>query len=210
METDRMRSYAELPPRLLGGALCLDYVNTVEWRGDADDPQDRLTSYAELPRWAAAVGSITAAEARRVEREASNRPGAAAAVLRDAVALREALARLLTRTEFRQVEDLALVNATLARAPARTQIVEEEAGFVWRHGRGGDAMEQPLWPVLWDAADLLTSDRLDRVRRCGDKRCGWLFLDLSRNRSRRWCAMETCGNRAKARRHYARHKTDED
>jgi predicted RNA-binding Zn ribbon-like protein len=59
-----------------------------------------------------------------------------------------------------------------------------------------------LWPVVRDAADLLTSKELNRVGRCADERCGWLFVDTSRNRSRRWCSMESCGNRAKARRHY--------
>jgi len=58
--------------------------------------------------------------------------------------------------------------------------------------------------VVHDAAGLLTSEKLDRVEECADDRCGWLFLDVSRNRSRRWCAMEDCGNRAKARRHYKR------
>ena len=65
-----------------------------------------------------------------------------------------------------------------------------------------DALECMLCPVVRDAADLLTSRELERVGRCADERCGWLFVDTSRNRSRRWCSMESCGNRAKARRHY--------
>ena len=69
-----------------------------------------------------------------------------------------------------------------------------------------EALERPLWPVLWAAAELLTSADRDRVRACASDPCRWLFLDLSRNRSRRWCSMEDCGNRAKARRHYARSK----
>jgi len=65
----------------------------------------------------------------------------------------------------------------------------------------------PLWPVAWSAADLLTSGRVARVRACADRRCGWMFLDASRSRRRRWCSMEACGNRAKARRHYRRQRT---
>jgi predicted RNA-binding Zn ribbon-like protein len=67
-----------------------------------------------------------------------------------------------------------------------------------------------LWPVARSAADLLTSQEQSRVRECAASDCGWLFLDLSRNRSRRWCDMETCGNRTKARRHYARSKQEQD
>ena len=63
-----------------------------------------------------------------------------------------------------------------------------------------------LWRLAVDASDLLTSTDLDRVRECSGDTCSWLFLDRSRNRSRRWCDMADCGNRAKARRHYSRLK----
>ena len=92
----------------------------------------------------------------------------------------------------------------LEQAPARDALSARDGGFAWAAGAPGTPLRRPLWPVLWSAADLLTSDRLARVRSCGDPRCGWLFLDTSRNRSRRWCDMADCGNRAKARRHYAR------
>jgi predicted RNA-binding Zn ribbon-like protein len=100
--------------------------------------------------------------------------------------------------------DLAAFNAELARSLARSRIVLTAEGFAWDWTDGGDALDQMLWPVVRDASDLLTSEELDRVGQCADDRCGWLFLDSSRNRSRRWCSMEDCGNRAKARRHYQR------
>ena len=61
-----------------------------------------------------------------------------------------------------------------------------------------------LWPIAQSAADLLTSPDLAAVRMCEAPDCAWLFLDQSRNRSRRWCDMKVCGNRQKARRHYQR------
>jgi predicted RNA-binding Zn ribbon-like protein len=73
-------------------------------------------------------------------------------------------------------------------------------GYHWQEARRHDPLERPLWPLVWDATALLTSDR-DWVE--ADGHCGWMFLDLSRQRTRRWCSMEDCGNRAKARRHYA-------
>ena len=63
-----------------------------------------------------------------------------------------------------------------------------------------------LSPVLWSAADILVSADLKRLRQCANKRCLWLFFDDSKNRTRRWCSMQACGNRAKAQRHYLRQK----
>ena len=82
--------------------------------------------------------------------------------------------------------------------------MSEGGGFAWRWKRD-DGLDRILWPVAWSAAELLTEGPLARVREYpGDDNCGWLFLDTSRNGSRRWCDMSTCGNRAKARRYYRR------
>jgi len=70
--------------------------------------------------------------------------------------------------------------------------------------RGGDDLERPLWEIAHSAADLLTSGDQERVKECASTTCEWVFLDKSRNRSRRWCDMSDCGNRAKARRFQAR------
>jgi len=200
------RSYAERPPQLIGGALCLDFVNTVQWRGDAAAPSDRLVSYDELLHWARHAGVLVASDVRRLMAEARRRPQAGREALGRAIALREAIARLAVPARRRAGVDLAVVNEMLAGAPVRVAVVPAEGGFQWSAGKSGEALEQPLWAVLWSAADLLTSARLAEVRRCADPRCGWMFLDASRNRRRRWCAMENCGNRAKVRRHYERRR----
>jgi predicted RNA-binding Zn ribbon-like protein len=99
------------------------------------------------------------------------------------------------------------VNELLSRAPVRTAVrAEPRGGYRWQEARRHHPLDRPLWPLVWDAAALLTSDRRDWVRRCADDHCGWMFLDLSRQRTRRWCSMEDCGNGAKARRHYARQR----
>jgi predicted RNA-binding Zn ribbon-like protein len=77
--------------------------------------------------------------------------------------------------------------------------------FVWGWNAGRLRLDQPLWPIVHSAADLLTSDELrPLVRQCGAEDCRWLFLDTTKNRSRQWCSMTSCGNREKARRHYER------
>jgi predicted RNA-binding Zn ribbon-like protein len=77
--------------------------------------------------------------------------------------------------------------------------------LAWDWEDEGGSADLMLWPIARSAADVLTSPReLARVRQCPGAGCGWVFLDETKNRSRRWCDMDVCGNRAKARRHYAR------
>jgi predicted RNA-binding Zn ribbon-like protein len=83
-----------------------------------------------------------------------------------------------------------------------------EGGFRWGWDEESDSLTKVLWPVAKAAADLLTSEghALKRLHQCAASDCGWLFIDMSRNHSRRWCDMSNCGNVAKARRHYHRKK----
>jgi predicted RNA-binding Zn ribbon-like protein len=102
--------------------------------------------------------------------------------------------------------DMMTLNIALASALAVLHIVATEHGFAWAWSRGGEGLDRVLWPVILSTVDLLTSNTLRAVRECAAPNCGWLFLDTTRNRSRRWCDMLVCGNRAKARRHYERKK----
>ncbi len=74
--------------------------------------------------------------------------------------------------------------------------------FGWDWTVGPEHLDSVLWPVVWSAAELLTSEAVKRVGQCADEKCGWIFWDSSRNKTRRWCDMKDCGNRAKFRRHY--------
>ncbi len=190
------------------GRLCLDFANTADWHRSAR-PEERLRSYADLLAWGRQAAALTAGEAERLLRAAQRRPADAADVLRRAVALREAIYRLFSALAAGRPPadaDLAVLNAALAEALPRLRLAASEEGFVWTWAGDADALDAVLWPVARSAAELLTADERDRVRECADDNCGWLFLDMSRNRSRRWCSMEGCGNRAKARRYYARKK----
>ncbi len=196
-------SYAVRPPKRLGGSLSLDFVNTEAWRGNVPQRGERLTGYGEIALWAGHVGILGRAGVKRLMEEASQRADAAAAVLATALGLRDALGRILTAPARTAPDDLAVLNAVLARAPTRTGLAATGSGFAWTMTET-DPLEQPLWPVVWDAAELLVSGRAERVGCCSDPDCAWVFLDTSRNRSRRWCSMADCGNRNKARRHYER------
>jgi len=196
-------SYREKPPKLLGGVLCLDFANTVSWRGDPHDRGERLTSYPELLHWAVHAGVLDEPASRRLSKAAARNPRDAQAVVDAAIRLREALVRLLLGHP--RAADVARLNASLAAAPSRASIRLDSSGFEWGESADDDALDQPLHEVLWSAADLLVSGRASQVRSCGDPRCRWLFLDPSPSGRRRWCSMQECGNRNKVRRfHRAR------
>ncbi len=189
------------------GWLCLDFANTLEWPA-SEHPKERLNSYSDLVVWSERKEFLTAPEAQRLLRKAERHPAEAVSVLRQAVALREVIYRIFLAIAHRcapEIADLASLNALLSEALGRSRIVSLEEHFTWDWAGVEDALDSMLWPVAQSAADLLTSEDVHRVGECADDRgCGWLFLDLSRNHSRRWCDMQACGNRAKARRHYGR------
>jgi predicted RNA-binding Zn ribbon-like protein len=195
---------------LAGGRPCLDFVNTVS--GDRHGhPRERLGGYADLVAWARQAGVVDVALARRLLAEARRRPADAEAVHRDGIALREALYRVFTAVaEQREpaAEDLATISASVARALAHRRLTRGDAGFALGWDDPPGALDTPVWRVASSAADVLTSpQQLERVRVCGmheTHECGWLFMDTTKARTRRWCSMKDCGNRAKARRHYAR------
>ena len=129
-------------------------------------------------------------------------PGLAATTLAQAHALREAVFEVFSATA-REASPapapLEVVNEYLPEAFARLRLRSDGSAFHLELMRE-DSLDRPLWQVVRSAADLLISDRLDRVRECAAENCSWLFLDQSRNRSRRWCDMTVCGNRSKVRR----------
>ena len=194
---------------MLGGHLCLDFTNTVSGRDDGVI-KDHLDNYTDLVTWSRQAGILDERGAQHLLEEAADFPAEANEVLIRAIALREAIYQIFSALAAGQQprkDDLLTLNAELAQAMSRVRIVPAPQGFDWDWMGAEFEMESVLWPIARSAADLLTAGDLARVRECAGHTCGWLFIDTSRNRSRRWCDMSDCGNRAKARRHYARKKT---
>ncbi|MBN3733811.1 hypothetical protein G3N98_23180 [Burkholderia sp. Tr-20390] len=186
--------------------LSIDFANTLYWRG-SDPPTETFGTMDDLLAWCREQASVPAglAEACRAYGEGEGEP----AMLAHALALREALYRLfLAQAEQRepQADDLALLGGFLAEAAPRVALARIDGGYAWRIGEGRATLARLLSPVLWSAIDLLGGARLAKVKRCANDACQWLFIDDSKNGSRRWCSMSSCGNRAKAYRHY--HKAD--
>lgn len=195
---------------LVADRLCLNFVNTVD-SFDKTQPKEYLRSYADLLGWAEHVAILDASAATTLLAEAMRRPHEAAAALERAKTLRWSLYQLfsgLACAESPSVAHLHILNQTLQSAPPRRQITLASNSFVWAQENAGSELDRMLWSVAWSAADLLTSSDLASVRECEGAGCTWMFRDTSRGRTRRWCSMEWCGNRAKAQRYYRRAKGD--
>lgn len=194
---------------LVGGRPVVDFVNTVSDRSSGT-PYDRLRTFDDLLEWCVRVELVGPEAARRLAAEAADRTQDALAALERARDLREALFELFqAEVEDRPAPPHALetFNGFLADGLRHRRVEVVEGEFRWHWAEHPARLDVMLGPLAWSAAELLTSQELGRLKQCAQDGCRWIFLDLSKNRSRRWCTMEDCGNRAKARRHYHRHKS---
>ena len=192
-----------LPFKFVGGRVALDLLNTADW--PASGPTlDRLASYERLLEWGEAAGVLSGASSGRLRRRAAADPAAREAALERCRELRRALHRAVVAVVSGRGVPAALNRLTpfLHEALPHLVLAPDRAGSGVRAGWSGleDALDGPMWPVVWDAVQLFLAPEAERLRVCGGESCGWAYVDRSRNGLRRWCEMETCGTRAKNRR----------
>jgi predicted RNA-binding Zn ribbon-like protein len=183
-----------------GGQLAIDFTNTVGDRGSTR--LDHFNTFGDIVAWAEARGVMSRSAAAALRRRAAADQDGAARAWRTAIAFREALYRVLAAAaESRRVrpDDLQIVNDHVTRTfehvalrPAGGRFSLDTPPRNW--------LDPVIGPVVRAAIELLTSDALQRVGRCADDECAWLFLDTTRSKTRRWCDMKVCGNRHKVRR----------
>ncbi len=192
---------------LIGGDPCLDFVNTLGGlRGGVT--REYLHDYTGLLAWTSQAGLLDEKPISALQRAAAQKPAVAARAWANALEGREATYAIFSAVAAgRPAPDdaLAMVNETLAAALGHTRLAAGNGGFFWAIDDDETNLDRPLWSVMRKAAELLTSERRKQVRECSGKDCSWLFLDTSKNHSRLWCSMSGCGNRAKVRRHRAKH-----
>jgi predicted RNA-binding Zn ribbon-like protein len=211
----------------IGGDIALDFANTLGGARDGPWDDEWLPAYADLLGWGRHAGLLDDATAGALADRAAAHPDEAAAAHAEAIALREAIhavAAAHARGEPAPAAPLAavaaahraaLAHAVLAPAPTTGGGASDgtagRAGAARRAGAdeagGGAALDwtwddatdlrRPIWPLAQAAVDLLRSERVARLKQCGH--CRWVFLDTSKNRSRRWCSMAHCGTDAKVR-----------
>jgi predicted RNA-binding Zn ribbon-like protein len=192
----------------IAGALCLEFANTIH-NSRAEDKGEELRAISDLLRWAKEAGRLSSADHDRLAAHYHRNPREAAAALAKGTAIRDLLLSIFSGiaqgrpVSSRRVSEL---NSALARAPGVLRVHKNSDRTETEWTSAVDGLQQVFFAVLASAAELLASDRLERIRECASADCTWLFVDESRNRSRRWCDMSVCGNRIKARRHYQRAK----
>jgi predicted RNA-binding Zn ribbon-like protein len=201
--------------KLRGGVVCLDFVNTVGSRL-TDRPREYLRSYEDLLGWARQAGLLAPEETEGLFRQAALDSEGARETLSRALALREAIDRVISRAiagESQDESDLSVLNRELSIALSHLRVMPSGGAYDWdwdlSGNDGGARLDGPLWPVAQSAAELLTSPKLGRVKVCAGEGCGWMFLDESRNNSRLWCDSRDCGNRERVRRHLARKRASD-
>ena len=192
-------------------ALCLDYANTLSWRGRAE-PSEQLTDVTKLLEWLATTTGLAATATKELKQWARGRPERASELFAEAIAIREAIYAIFSGLASGNAagdHSLGILNAALAKAPARRRLARRNGGYGWRIERADLSAPSLLAPVLWSAADLMVRHDHRRIRQCANEKCLWLFADESKSGTRRWCDMASCGNRAKASRHYRRHRGEQ-
>lgn len=191
--------------RLVGGNLALDFANTAEGTLEGEVEREHLFGYEDLVFWGHRVGLVSEKDGERLLRERRQKPAEADAVYARALEFRGhlyAVFRAVAEGDGPPVEGVEALRLFECEALSRAKLVPGgDGGFEWEWAIGGGSAGVIL-PVAHSATTLLTSGHLGRVKGCAG--CNWLFVDESKNKSRRWCSMEDCGTHAKMRRYVAR------
>ena len=198
--------------KLIGGKLCVDFVNTVGGRILQNENSildykiitDKLESFSDLADWAKAVGILSEASAKKVNLFAVQNDQAAKKLLVRTLQLRESLYKIFVNIIEGNIppgQDLELLNDECYAAREKQKLFYHSNKFNWTFETiaAGDP-EIIIMSVSLSASEFLVNENLSRLKQCGGENCGWLFLDTSKNGSRQWCDMKDCGNAAKVRR----------
>jgi predicted RNA-binding Zn ribbon-like protein len=199
----------EDPPRkpfqLIAGHVALDLINTLDDRFIPGGPLELLAGYDDLLRFATQSELLTERQAKKLKRADASQ-AARAQVLDQVRELRETLAGVayaqLDRKEI-ATANLAILEEHFKQAGSHRHLIADPLDLAWSWRGLGSQVAAPLWLLAQAAAELMLSDRATHLRSCSSDTCRWLFLDTSKNHTRRWCDMKVCGNRMKARRFQA-------
>jgi len=200
----RIRSY--MPSRtphdsysFIGGELCLDFINTLGgMRGK--ETKEYLQDYNDLVNWASKAKIILPEIKDELVEGSRYRASMVKEVYQRSLEFRECLYRVLEshlEEQYPNAEDMEIINSEQTEANKHLKLVFDRGGYSWRFDERTTREDFVLWLIVHSACRLLTSDLLGYLKICGSSTCGWMFLDQSKNKSRRWCEMKTCGNRTK-------------
>ncbi|HEX6494287.1 MAG TPA: CGNR zinc finger domain-containing protein [Acidobacteriaceae bacterium] len=194
------------PFKLTADHVALDFVNTLDDRFKPGGSSELLPTFPDLLRFCRQADILTHGEAARLSTlpEAAQEKG-----LRTAIELRELLARVFYRCAegaSPSVDDRLELQRWAAACARHRELRWADGQLVWAWKALAGNADAPALLLAQHALDLLLGKDPPRLHTCASDTCRWLFLDTSKNHTRRWCDMKTCGNRAKARRYSAAHQ----
>ena len=192
--------------RLTGGDLCLDFINTVSHRFRPEEG-DYLHSFRDITSWYQHVNGMSAKTIQTLDRLAKSYPQKAAQVFGKSIQLRELLYQIFLQVIAGKVpdpQDLLTLSSYISDAYTNMELVWSKDKGLLQLQFNAPALEQVNWHIARHALDLLSTGPLKQVKQCPG--CGWIFLDKSKNGSRRWCSMATCGDIDKVTRFQQRNK----
>jgi predicted RNA-binding Zn ribbon-like protein len=205
---ERLPAIVCLP--LLGDRPCLDFINTIDWRLMPSKYRDTLTSYSDLLAFCLRIDLIASERYTELNNLAAGQPNAAQKSFIEARAFRDALTRIVddiagtpSQTALEQPDSraLELFDAARRRAHAFESLLWHSGKMVLDHHPEKESLDLPWLMIVRDAEELFCSIFANKIKVCAADGCGWVFLDTSKNGTRRWCSMKLCGNREKARRY---------
>ena len=187
---------------LIGGHPVLDFVNTIEYRHTIREC-DYIPTLRDVLLWSVRSRLLLPRDATNVRITADS----AANIWHQLARLRQLLYEILIPI----AEDRAVPAGSVAHFNQRAARAAKYAGLRPVNGQlrwswVGEARDPRRleWELINGTISLL-AERWQLIRVCANTPCDWLFLDTSRNRQRRWCQMQTCGNLSKVRRFRERH-----
>lgn len=189
----------------ISGDPVLDLINTVEWRLDDAQREEDLTSYDVLLTWCHESDLLTSDEQARLVDLAASEPADAQGELDAVITLRESAYEAL----FHADQDAAAHVAGAYREALDTASLALRSG-AWAWVDGDLTLATPRHRIARGLVRLMSRDDLDRLHQCEDAACGWVYLDTSPRRNRRWCVTSDCGDRNRARAYYARQKAKKE
>jgi predicted RNA-binding Zn ribbon-like protein len=206
-----MNAIAEAPSRagtlpLVGSELAFDFANTSSGRGGPQHVENLRTPEHVLT-WARRAMMLAPKDGDTIAAHLAADPAIGARLLDRALALREvvhAIGAACARGAAPAKDDVDALAHAHAACVAKARLAPYRTNFAWVWHPEDGVVEAILGPIALSALTTLSQADLTRVKQCAGEHCGWLFFDTTKNKRRRWCEMEVCGNRAKQKAHRAR------
>lgn len=193
--------------KFVGERLCLEFVNTINDWSNVEGATDSIPDFESFMAWLAFARTLNRKEIRweigfeSADEEIQKR------VMSDVRCLRSKIHDVFDPIIKGSRPDSAALSQIYTILSTAVLFVKPEVGIFSEWSSSHVRILKPsglIYPIAFSTTRLLVENCLCYVKACDDDGCGWFFLDCSKSHKRRWCDMKTCGNRNKARRHYAK------